>query len=281
MFPQYNKENPELLESIVCFADILGFSDLIKSTNSKEAAIQILKKLHNDLNIFYKNLEDLNPYGSIKTFTDNIILAYPKYEDGEGQYGSLINSFMYFQLSMVLKGYFVRGGVALNEYYGDQTFAYGPALIEAYELESTKANYPRIILSDKMIQLIIDHIADYYGGVGAPQISEILCDKEDNLCFINYLLVIEDEFQDDRNFSRYLELITSHKEQIEKAIRGNLNNPKIMMKYSWLAKYHNYFCDTFVAPKLKLGELEDYLVNGLSSGNFSTILERVEKYTNC
>lgn len=27
MFPEYNPENPELLESIVCFTDILGFSN--------------------------------------------------------------------------------------------------------------------------------------------------------------------------------------------------------------------------------------------------------------
>lgn len=93
-FPRYDSMNPRLLDSIVCFADILGFSNLIKSSSNSEEATLSLKDLHSHLSYCYKELRELNPYGSIKTFTDNIILAYPKHEDGEGQYGSLILSFM-------------------------------------------------------------------------------------------------------------------------------------------------------------------------------------------
>ncbi len=274
-FPRYDSMNPRLLDSIVCFADILGFSNLIKSSSNSEEATLSLKDLHSHLSYCYKELRELNPYGSIKTFTDNIILAYPKHEDGEGQYGSLILSFMYFQLNMILKGYFIRGGISLNDYYGDETFAYGPALVEAYELENNKANYPRIILSEKMIKLILGHIEDFYGGEGAPQISEILCDKEDNTCFINYLLCIEDNLQESGDFKSYFETITAHKDQIKTAISKNSNNSKIMVKYSWVARYHNYFCDLYVAPKLEPGDIEKYKVSSLSGGNFTTILDRV------
>lgn len=274
LFPEYDSSDPKLLDSFVCFADILGFSNLIKSASSEEAPY-LLKDLHSHLSSCYKKLRELNPYGSIKTFTDNIILAYPKHEDGEGQYGSLILSFMYFQLNMILKGYFIRGGISLNDYYGDETFAYGPAVVEAYELESNKANYPRIILSEKMIELILVHIEDFYGGEGAPQISEVICDKEDNTCFINYLLCIENDLQESGDFKNYFEIITAHKNQIETAIYKNSNDSKIMVKYSWVAKYHNYFCDLYVAPKLRQGHIENYKVSNLSGGNFTTILDRV------
>ncbi|WP_338838355.1 hypothetical protein WDR10_14000 [Kurthia gibsonii] len=273
MFPEYNPNNPELLESIVCFTDILGFSNLIKNTSDSDKG-EILKDLHKHLNYCYKELDELNPYCSVKTFTDNIILAYPKHGDGESQYGSLITSFGRFQLNMILKGYFTRGGIALGNYYGDEIFAYGPALIEAYELESNKANYPRIVLSEKMVELISNHIAEFYGGSGAPQIQEILCDKEDNICFINYLECIEEDFQEGGNLSQYLEIIKSHKNQIESAIKYNLRNPKVMTKYSWVAKYHNYFCDIYVSPKIKYSCLEQYKVANLSSGNFVSVLER-------
>ncbi|MGX5487278.1 hypothetical protein [Bacillus thuringiensis] len=273
MFPEYNPENPELLESIVCFTDILGFSNIVKETSESNKGT-ILKDLHAHLNYCYKELYELNPYGSIKTFTDNIILAYPKHYDGEGQYGSLITSFGRFQLNMILKGYFTRGGIALGEYYGDEVFAYGPALIEAYDLESNKANYPRIILSDKMIKLILNHIEEFYGGYEAPQLREILCDREDNICFINYLECIEEELQEEGDFERYSQTIKNHKRQIESAITQNLSNPKVMVKYSWIAKYHNYFCDVYLLPKIKSEYLNEYKISNLSSGNFVSLLER-------
>ena len=40
---------------------------------------------------------------------------------------------------MTLNGYFLRGGIALGYYYGDDDFAYGPALIEAHDLECRKS----------------------------------------------------------------------------------------------------------------------------------------------
>lgn len=273
MFPEYNPKNPELLESIVCFTDILGFSNLIKNTSESNKGT-ILKDLHAHLNCCYKDLDELNPYGSIKTFTDNIILAYPKHGDGEGQYGSLITSFGRFQLNMILKGYFTRGGIALGDYYGDRIFAYGPALIEAYDLESNKANYPRIILSDKMIELILNHIKEFYGGSEAPQLQEILCDREDNICFINYLECIEEDFQEEGDWERYTQTLKNHKIQIELAITQNLRNPKVMVKYSWVAKYHNYFCDVYLSPKIKSEYLNEYKISNLSSGNFVSLLGR-------
>lgn len=36
----------------------------------------------------------MNPNGHFKTFTDNVILAYPRWEGGEGQSGSVFMSFI-------------------------------------------------------------------------------------------------------------------------------------------------------------------------------------------
>lgn len=36
-------------------------------------------------------------------------------------------SFIDYQLEMTLNGYFLRGGITLGDYYGDNDFAYGPA----------------------------------------------------------------------------------------------------------------------------------------------------------
>lgn len=41
---------------------------------------------------------------------------------------------------MTLNGCFLRGGITLGYYYGDDDFAYGPALIEAHDLECRKSD---------------------------------------------------------------------------------------------------------------------------------------------
>jgi Na+/H+-dicarboxylate symporter len=84
IYSEYDPSNPKLLESIVCFADILGFSNLIMKSDEEETSSRLLKDLHETLKNLYSEIIELNPYGSFKTFTDNIILAYPKIEDGEG-----------------------------------------------------------------------------------------------------------------------------------------------------------------------------------------------------
>jgi len=43
--PKYNPNNPQLLESIVCFTDILGFSNLVTQAPNKQAGNQLLKHL--------------------------------------------------------------------------------------------------------------------------------------------------------------------------------------------------------------------------------------------
>ncbi|HJV17192.1 MAG TPA: hypothetical protein VJ546_07400, partial [Bacillales bacterium] len=93
MLPRYNPQKPSLLESIVCFTDILGFSSLIKNTLNRQSGNLLLKNLHEILTKQYVLMREMNPYGHFKTFTDNVILAYPRFQDGEGQSGSLFMSF--------------------------------------------------------------------------------------------------------------------------------------------------------------------------------------------
>ncbi|MFP3472632.1 hypothetical protein R0J90_21490, partial [Micrococcus sp. SIMBA_144] len=80
----------------------------IRSTPKEEQA-QVLLDLHSHLSDCYTEIKKLNASANFKAFTDNIVLAYPRHEDGEGQLGNIITSISEFQLKMTLKGYFVRG----------------------------------------------------------------------------------------------------------------------------------------------------------------------------
>lgn len=248
MLPKYNPQNPSLLESIVCFTDILGFSSLIVNTSNRQSGNRLLKDLHEILTKQYELMREMNPYGHFKTFTDNVILAYPRFQDGEGQSGSLFMSFIDYQLEMTLNGYFLRGGIAIGDYYGDDDFAYGPALIEAYDLEYRKASYPRIILSDNLVKMVSEHI-DYYAPLTfAPQFSHLLKDA-DGICFVNYLYGLHESYNcggSDLDF--YVDQLKIHKGIVEEKLQQNTNDPKLYAKYEWVAQYHNYYCDQYFEP---------------------------------
>ncbi|MFK4308430.1 hypothetical protein ABH957_003106 [Bacillus sp. RC242] len=250
MLPQYNPDNPSLLDSIVCFTDILGFSNLILQSPNRLHGNQLLKNLHTILKNQYAELKIMNPQGQLKTFTDNVILAYPIFEDGEGQSGNLFMSFINYQLEMTMNGYFLRGGVAVGDYYGDDDFAYGSALIEAHNLECSSANYPRIILSKKMVRMVAKHLG-YYGKSGeAPQSLHLLKDIDD-IVFVNYLYGLKEEYEymtGDK--SEYIQKIQQHKDIVfsNLSVYKKNNNDKLYSKYEWVAQYHNYYCDQYFEP---------------------------------
>lgn len=248
MLPRYNASNPQLLESIVCFTDILGFSNLVTQSPDLESRNLLLKHLHTTIAEQYSLMREMNPHGHFKTFTDNVILAYPVWEDGEGQSGSVFMSFIDYQLEMTLNGYFLRGGVALGDYYGDTDFAYGAALIDAHNLECIKADYPRIILSEEMVDVVSEHL-NYYGPLKfAPQYSHLIKDS-DGIIFINYLYGLYDAYssgdRSDEEWNTYITRLKKHKEIVEKKLLQFKDNAKLYPKYEWVAQYHNYYCEEY------------------------------------
>lgn len=46
-------------------------------------------------------------------------------------------------------GWLVRGGITIGDFYIDDMFVWGAALVKAYELEEKIAVYPRVILDEK------------------------------------------------------------------------------------------------------------------------------------
>lgn len=114
----YDLHNPEMLNSAVCFIDILGFSSMIEQSCKNNSGNQLLNKLCTSIN---DNINLINPRtkysGSIKIFTDNIVIGKPIFEDGESELGSIFLSFSAYQLSLILDGFFVRGGISIGDYY--------------------------------------------------------------------------------------------------------------------------------------------------------------------
>jgi len=252
--------------------DLLGFSDEIIDAAANKTANEhfkkfysIFKKATEGLRLDRKMLEELDLKQKswfCKIFSDNIVLGYPfKKAHQEAMFGFMIFEIIYFQLEMVLNGFFVRGGWSIGDLFIDDYIVYGNSLIEAHKLE-VESSYPRIILSKDLVELIKIHFNYYPSKKESPHYSVLLKDEKGNY-FVNYMIGFIND--DDYVPMVYKSELEKHKDIIITKIYKYHDNQRVKDKYLWLAEYHNYFCKTFIPNH------ERFLINIDSGNKFSRI----------
>lgn len=250
---KYDQERPTLVNSIVCAIDILGFSQMINTSCKDGYGSTLLREVNYLIN---KNKECIIPnkysHGKIKIFTDNMVVGYPISGDGERELEEILDNVSEYQFNLAIEGLFVRGGVSIGDFYINEDIVFGPALLDAHNVESTLACYPRIILDEKTIRTLKKHIK-YYDV--APQATKVLIDS-DGQWFLNYLNTIFRYYTQCNNeyeFERVkYELLLKHKTKIEEMLHMYKQNIRVWDKYVWTANYHNYFCDIYFAHEKDL-----------------------------
>lgn len=233
----------KLSEQFVAFIDLLGFrEEMAKVAKHPAEAAELLADFQSTVARTVREVlvpsPDL-PIWNYRGFTDNFVIASPvrrhDRDDGEGRFGTISSQAAEFQLRLALQGWFVRGGFAMGNFFMDDLTVFGPALVEAYLLESSYARDPRIILSDSVLALIKNHLQYYHPSHESPQNKFILRDA-DGYPFINYLYVAVDYG---------IEALEEHKIRVEEKLHTHQNKPTIWAKYRWVASYHDYFCETW------------------------------------
>lgn len=147
---KYDSNNPRLIPSVVSFIDVLGFSQLgMRAINNGEGDL-FLNQIHTSLNKARHAITNQMSLAKVKVFTDNVVIGWPIYGDGEGELGTTFLYLAEYQFLLTLDGFFIRGGVSVGDHFMDEETVFGPELITAYDLESQVAVYPRIILSENV-----------------------------------------------------------------------------------------------------------------------------------
>ena len=133
-------------EKIVCFIDILGFSDLVKGKTFVEIygiLSSIRQAIEDEFNIKYPNIDDLE----ITQFSDSIVLSFSPNQLALLQ----LDFFKRLCVKMIDKGIVFRGGITYGDVFHDKEHIFGPAMIKAHYLESKIAESPRIILDSEVL----------------------------------------------------------------------------------------------------------------------------------
>jgi len=245
-------KNEVLLPSLVFYADILGFSNMIVKAVEQNEDEQFLSVLKKSLNRAYTSIKkndmkfgDISDF-EIKVFTDNLVIGYPvkniDFDQAESEFGILSNIVSEYQLNLAMDGFFIRGGISFGKVYMNENFVFGDALIKAHNLER-KGGPPRVTISPELMGIIFKQIDFYSNFESSPQYNEILRDSNGEF-FINYLDRAFDIFPEGGIF---FEVIKKHKNQIESNLRKFETNPYTRNKYEWAGRYHNFVCNEIIS----------------------------------
>lgn len=244
----WDPQSPSLLPAMVCYADILGFRSMTEIAFKSGNEENFLRKIKRSLNKAYEDARpdptrdvSFTPTFDVKFFTDNIVAAFPSYHPGddmEGQLGSLLFVFALSQTYLAADGFWIRGGIAEGMHYQDEEIAYGPALLEAYDLDEP-GKPPRLVIAPSVWPFILKHLS--YGD--SPHYDLLLEDPSDGQFYLNYLWVVFESLAEGEEIP--FTLLSEHARQARKGLRAHSLDPAVRRKYEWIATYHNYVCRTF------------------------------------
>lgn len=239
------RNNLEYKKRYVAFLDVLGFKNLVLKRSDKQ--------LKDYLDIVESSLEEIKEIDG-KSIIDSIVVSdsvvlVMKCDRAR------IDRFRHFcvaigliQSRLAVRGLWLRGAISM----GDISFCnrlkqiIGKPYITAYELEQTKAIYPRVILDTEIIEELDckdsqELIRDINDKTFCNWSFPILYDPNQvprayrsnvNTVFIDYINpIIGDSETSSPGSTRTLD-------EVIKTIEDNINaDAKIAEKYRWLATY--------------------------------------------
>jgi hypothetical protein len=233
-YHRYRDEDrkPKLADTFVLLLDILG----TKATTTEEA-LRNLEVTENALSRANDWASTSDEWSVVKWFSDNLALADPVELEGPEDlaFGFHLITASSVQFALAEMGLFSRGGMTRGAFYADEMFVYGPALVEAYELESKQALTPRTILSTDLANFALEDLRRLQGG-SLEVHRKLLAVDRDGIVFVNYLDGVFDEP------AETWDSLVAHKQTIEERLTEHQGNPHVHQKYQWLADYHDRFC---------------------------------------
>ncbi len=237
-------------ESIVTFIDILGFSSLVQTLEAE----QIEDKLNAVTNFAAREPSggeferEFDP--KVVQFSDCVVRVRPVDTglNAIAPFGVLFHELidlLLTQVSLIEAGVLIRGGISYGQVHCEGETVFGPAMIDAYSLESRFANYPRIVVSPMLLdQLHTNHllIAQHHDlNEELRYIDGLLATGSDGLAFIDYGRAVYRELDEPSDYPRFLEI---HRDLINENTRNFNHLDSISAKYLWLGQYHNECVDS-------------------------------------
>ena len=262
-------------ERVLAFIDVLGFSDAVKKTikngkeNKKETEriSKLLKFIQYSLNHDKEPKYSLPKNSKIvNQFSDSIVVSYLMNED-LGIHNILFDIYL-LQYNAMIDGFLLRGAIVCDKVYHTETTVFGPAMLRAYDLERKMANYPRIILDDKINNIVSNfckkhHIQDENNWL----LNGFIKKDFDGQYYLDYFFYMEPDKDEiiEENFMRFA-CINRIIEDIEK-----IDNVGVKSKYLWLKEKYDEAYNNEVNKQVdkKLKKATDDFIKNYKAGKYN------------
>ena len=228
---------------LIAYVDFLGIKERMKKESSYES-LHFLKALLTGARRKAAFIQRVNAIDDfiIKVFSDNIVIAQKIQDDiVSDQIISILNLVSLLQFEAFFQFDFpLRGGITIGELFIDDSVVWGTGLIEAYQIENSLANYPRVIVSQK--------VNDEYENCQEKSLNLFAMIKQDvdGYWFVDYLTAVPN-----------IQLIPKISASLahKAALHAN-ENDRVKQKINWIISYFNSYCH-----QLKdRGDYEKYIV---------------------
>jgi hypothetical protein len=213
-------------ERVVAYVDVLGWRKLIqRSVTDPLVRATISKAVHSlkhtqaalaklKVNAIQGGQEDLYP--EVTVFSDTIVASC---RPNPVAIEVLVMQMQMYCIRLMVAGLYTRGAITRGHLYHDDGVIIGPALVEAYTLESTLAKYPRIIVADVLRPIS-----------GGPSLNEeAVIDDYDGLGILHLfkggLIPIERDF------------VGAVRERVELDLEVQFEDIEVRAKPGWLLSY--------------------------------------------
>ncbi len=237
---------------VTVYIDILGFKDILSTTVDKDGK-DISENINKIISAYTAirdvwDLDDtslLNKIPSkskkITTFSDCLVISFKTDEESE-VFHTLVE-IQWMLMRLITRGILCRGAITYGKLIHTDEFLFGPALAEAYILESKAALYPRIILHEDLIEFAGNTNRFHKDSELEKEfIKKILEKDSDGMYFIDYFASAESELDSHYDFPEYLYIIgKTVREGLEKY--NNTFKADIKVKYQWMKEKYNNIVD--------------------------------------
>lgn len=209
---------PKLEYSFVAFLDILGFSSMVThDCEVKEGDEKFLPLLY-EVAIFISEIRAQNPKYRFIQFSDSIVVSCAFGKDHLVDFVDLLAK---IQWELFSRGILTRGGLAYGKHFHKEDFVFSLGLIDAYKIERDLSIFPRIVISENVLDLVYPIKSDL------KDIKILI--EHDSEYFVDYFSLLPDN----QNLLEILNRISQKmlKSQKTTSVRGKLD---------WLFSYMHF-----------------------------------------
>jgi len=224
-------------QALVAYLDILGFRELVQTETAGRIsrtirvvrdAVKPTRDRRRVYEMTYQSFSDLTVI-SIPILTAANLTIRP------GVLLSQIHRLAAAQVELLYEGIVLRGALTFGSIVRSYGQLFGPALIRAYDLERTKAKYPRIVIDDVIFRELERNPALATHSDERDQILSLLEQDDDGYHFIDCLRA----FRLNTDARSFRKIMRRHRETIKMKLHKFEDERGVLEKYTWLAEYHN------------------------------------------